>query len=82
MKRKKAQVVIHRTGRYLTGEAQPGVVLTDHEVELMREMHEEYPVGHPRHMGYRRLAKKFNVAKITVRRICNYQKRIGGTSSK
>ncbi len=82
MTRKKAHVVIHRTGHYRTGEAQIGVVLTDHEVELMREMHEEYPVGHPKHLGYRRLAKIFKVAKITVRRICNYQKRIGGTSSK
>lgn len=80
MTRKKAHVEKHRLGSYPTGEAHDGVVLTDHEVELMRQMHEEHPVGHPGHYGYRRLAKIFGVAKITVRRICNYQKRTRGTS--
>lgn len=46
--------------------------LTDHEVELMRRMHELHPVGHPEHWGYRRLSAKFGVTKTLARKICNY----------
>lgn len=44
-------------------------VLTDHEVELMRHLHEVEG------WGYKRLVKKFEVPKRTVRDICNYRYR-------
>jgi len=69
------RVVIHRTGKYTHGEAHPKATLGDHEIELMRQLHEEYPVGHPKHLGYRRLAKMFGIAKTTVRHYCNYERR-------
>lgn len=65
----------HEGHKHTRGEAHPKVTLSDHEIELMRQLHEEYPTGHPKHLGYRRLAKKFNVAKTTVRAICNYKVR-------
>lgn len=78
MTRKKMRVIQYRTGNYTHGEAHPKAALSDHEVELMRQLHEEYPVGHAKHLGYRRLAKMFDVAKTTVRQICNYRNFSGG----
>lgn len=52
--------------------------LTDHEVELMREMYEEYPLGHPGHLGYHKLSAIFQVSRYTVRDICVYRRRVKG----
>jgi hypothetical protein len=60
---------------YVIGEGHPKATLSNHEVDLMRELHEEFPVGHPQHMGYRRLAKKFEVTKTAARKICTYHSR-------
>jgi hypothetical protein len=57
---------------YRKGEQPLTIRLTEREVELMRQMHEEFPIGHPKHWGYRRLAQNFDVAKTTVRRVVNY----------
>lgn len=38
----------------------------------MRTLYEEYPVGHPDHIGYRKLAVKFECTKTLARKICNY----------
>jgi len=74
--RKIMRVVKHHEGHHHTrGEAHPKAVLSDHEIELMRQLHEEYAVGDSRHLGYRRLAKLFGVAKTTVRHFCNYERR-------
>jgi DNA invertase Pin-like site-specific DNA recombinase len=51
------------------GEDHQRAVLTDHEVETMRHLHEVDGIG------YRRLVKMFEVSKTTVRRICAYQMR-------
>jgi len=51
--------------------------LSDHDVELMRLMHEEFPRGHPQHIGYRRLGKIFQCSRKTAENICHYRKRIG-----
>lgn len=51
--------------------------LTDHEVELMRTMHEEFPAGHSKHVGYRKLAAIFNTPRPTVQTYCNYRRRAG-----
>lgn len=39
---------------------------------LIRELHEEYPLGHPKHIGYRKLAEKFNRPVSVIRDICKY----------
>jgi hypothetical protein len=51
------------------GEDHPRAKLTDEEVERMRAMHEQ------EHIGYRRLAKMFELSKRTVAKICRYEMR-------
>lgn len=51
------------------GENHPKAVLTDREVELMRQLHEGEG------WGYRRLAKKFDCPRNTAVDICNYRRR-------
>ena len=50
------------------GETHPRARLTDHDVDLIRELHE---VG----LSYREIAIKFNVAKSTVRDIVKCRRR-------
>lgn len=50
--------------------------LTDLEVERMRELHAEFAVGHPNHLGYRRLAKLFEVPRATVQRLVTGRDRL------
>lgn len=50
--------------------------LTDHEVELMRIMHEEYPRSHKRHLGYHKLSAIFGTSYPHTRNICLYRKRV------
>ena len=64
-------VALNEAGRRI-GEAHPRAVLDDVEIDHMRERHEEYPPGHPLHMGYRKLAKLFGVSKTAARKICTY----------
>ena len=42
--------------------------LTDHEVELVRQLHDEG-------WGYRRLAKKFEIHRSTIQKICTFRSR-------
>lgn len=65
---KKVMVGVNESGRRV-GESHPRAVLTDSQVDMMRELHEE--LG----MGYRRLAAMFKVSKRTVRDICAYKRR-------
>jgi len=51
------------------GESHPRVKLADHDVALIRELHEDHG------MGYRALARKFEVSKRTIRDICSYRTR-------
>lgn len=53
------------------GESHPRARLTDHEIELMRTMHEE--LG----MGYRRLARIFECGRSYVQKVCRYTRRRG-----
>lgn len=55
--------------RYRIGESHHRAKLTDDQVDQMRELHEEQGVG------YRTLAKQFNVSKRTVRDIVHYKTR-------
>lgn len=50
------------------GQSHPQAKLTDHEVELMRRLHDQG-------MGYRRLAAIFEVPRTRVQRICTYKVR-------
>lgn len=50
------------------GESHHKAILTDHEVDLMRDLHEE---GY----SYEWLSKKFEVSKWSVGRICRYERR-------
>lgn len=52
--------------------------LSDHEVELMRVMFEEFPRGHPGHVGYRKLTAIFGCSYTTTANICRYRKRVKG----
>lgn len=55
--------------RLAYGETHWKAELTDHEVDLMRGLHEEDG------WGYRRLSKTFEVPRETVRSIVNYRTR-------
>ena len=57
------------------GESAPGAVGSDHDVELMRTMYEEFPRGHAKHLGNRKLAKIFGVSRTTASNWCHYRKR-------
>jgi predicted DNA-binding protein (UPF0251 family) len=52
------------------GEDHPRAKLTDHEVELIRQLHEEGG------LSMREIAEKFEVAKSTIVAIVNYQRRV------
>lgn len=50
------------------GEDHPNARLTDHEVELIRQLRDEG-------MSYRALAEKFECSRWTVGRICRFERR-------
>lgn len=58
------------------GDDHPCAVLTDHEVELMRDLYELHHV--PVHV----LADKFGVHRNTASRIVNYQARVSTVKEK
>ena len=58
------------------GENHHKAVLTDEEVATMRRLHAEFPIGHPKHLGYRRLAKIFEVPRATVQRLVTGRHRL------
>lgn len=51
------------------GEDHPRAVLTNHEVELIRSMHEDEG------FGYGRLAALFGVSKTCIQDVCIYRRR-------
>ena len=51
------------------GEDHPRAKLTDHDVELIRQLREEFGLAHSE------IAVKFEIAKSTVVAICQYQRR-------
>lgn len=64
-----------KTTRRCAGQDHPKAELSDRDVELMRQLHEEYPNGHPKYLGYRKLAVIFAVSRDTVRAICLHRRR-------
>lgn len=61
-------VAVNERG-YRIGEGHQRAVLTDREVDMMRDQYEAGGIG------YRRLAKQYNCAATTVRKIVNYETR-------
>jgi DNA invertase Pin-like site-specific DNA recombinase len=51
----------------LCGESHPGAKLTREQVDQIRDMHE---LG----SGYKTLAKRFNVSRRLIQRICKYER--------
>lgn len=65
---------------YRVGETHHNVLsaakpLSDADVERIRDEYEAHPLGHPEHVGYRALAKKWGVSKRTIRDIVEYKRR-------
>lgn len=67
-------VAINDKGRRV-GEEHHKAKLSNNDIELMRRMYEEYPVGHPKHLGFSKLAKIFECSRTHVVEICTYQQR-------
>lgn len=61
-------IAVNDEGRRI-GQSHHRAKLSDAEVDLMRELHEDYG------FGYRRLAAKFECGVTTVRHIVTYAKR-------
>lgn len=59
---------VNEAGRRV-GEDHPAADLSDREIELMRDLHENHGIG------YRRLARMFEVPRARVQRICKYRVR-------
>lgn len=51
------------------GEEHPNAKLTDAEVEIIRQLHEEDG------LSYKSLAEKFEISKGAVAKICRYERR-------
>ena len=64
---------VNEQGRRV-GEDHQNSVLTDHEVELLLDLHENHG------FGYRRLARKFDLSRAAVRDICKYRHRAQGAA--
>ena len=54
----------------IVGEAHPKARLTNHQVDLIRELREEH------RMTYNELALMFSMPKATIAYICRYQRRV------
>lgn len=63
----KRVVAVNENGKRI-GEDHPRAKLTNHEVELIREMHGEG-------WGYKRIADKFGVGKTTIQDLCTGRRR-------
>ena len=50
--------------------------LTDHEIDLMREMYEEFEPGHDQHVGTRKLAAIFCCSRDYAKNITQYRRRV------
>ena len=55
-------------GRSAFGQSHPRSLFTDHEVDLIRHLHEQG-------MGYQEIAEKFDTTRQCIYRICTYRTR-------
>lgn len=52
------------------GETHPRAILSDHDIDLIRALREEYG------LTYEAIAEKFEIGKSTVADICKYRRRV------
>lgn len=64
---RKILVAVNENGIRM-GEGHSNAIFTDHEVELVRQLHEEG-------MTYEVLAEKFECSKSTISKICQFKRR-------
>lgn len=69
MKNKKYVVVQFGESGHRVGESHHRAKLSDEQVDLIRDLHEEYG------FGYKKLAHVFKVSRDTIRQICLYMRR-------
>jgi hypothetical protein len=62
---RKTLVAVNERGCRI-GQDHPRAKFSDHEIELMRRLHEEHG------FGYRRIAAKFNASFAYAGRVCRY----------
>jgi DNA invertase Pin-like site-specific DNA recombinase len=67
-KGKKMIVAVNEQG-YRIGSSHHNCRLSDEIVDQIRDMHEDLGIG------YRKIAKHFNLKRSTVQKICNYERR-------
>jgi len=69
-------VKLNERGRRI-GDSHPRSKLSDHEVDLIRELWEGVlePDGSITRLGVRRIARKFEISKAQVQRIVSYRQR-------
>jgi hypothetical protein len=60
-------VALNESGTQRIGQDHARAKLSNAQVEAIRDEHEAYPLGDPRHVGYRRLAEKWKVSERTIR---------------
>lgn len=63
----KRTIAINSRG-YRVGEGHQRAILSDHEIDLVRELHEA-----PHNLGYKRLSIIFEMSKSAIRDICLYR---------
>lgn len=68
VKPKKVIVAVNEQG-YRIGSSHHNCRLSDEVVDQIRDMHEDEG------LGYRKIAKHFNLKRSTVQKICNYERR-------
>lgn len=69
MKGKKTMIVAVNEQGYRIGISHHNARIPDDIVDQIRDMHEDHGVG------YRKLAKIFNLTRSAVQKICNYERR-------
>jgi len=63
------QVVAVNENGYRIGSSHHNARISDDVVDKIRDLHEDEAIG------YRRLAKMFNLTRSCVQKICNYERR-------
>jgi DNA invertase Pin-like site-specific DNA recombinase len=65
----KARVIALNENGYRIGASHHNARIPDSVIDQIRDLHEEQEIG------YRRLAKMFNLPRSCVQKICNYERR-------
>lgn len=69
MKKRKVTIIAVNEQGYRIGLSHHNARISNEIVDQMRDLHEDEGIG------YRRLAKMFNLSRSVVQKICNYERR-------